>query len=132
MDIPGDKVGGNIMDHIRWGGASGVFDGWTDRRTIGERPNGIYVPRFRNVTARHPDFIRGYGFQGGAGRAGWQAALHTPGIGAALKARLSDLGPWSMSFGGFGDMLPREKNQAPLQPTLLDACGLPSLHIECQ
>ena len=127
-----DQVGRNIMDHIKWGGASGVFDGWTDRRTIGERPNGIYVPRFRNVTARHPDFIRGYGFQGGAGRAGWQAALHAPGIGAALKARLSDLGPWSMSFGGFGEMLPREKNRATLHPTLVDAWGIPSLHIECQ
>src|SRR6266851_8564685 len=81
------QVGRNIMDHIKWGGASGVFDGWTDRRTIGERPNGIYVPRFRNVTSRHPDFIRGYGFQGGAGRAGWQAALNAPGIGPALQAR---------------------------------------------
>jgi len=127
-----DQVGRNIMDHIKWGGASGVFDGWTDRRTIGERPNGIYVPRFRNVTSRHPDFIRGYGFQGGAGRGGWQAALHAPGIGAALKARLSDLGPWSMSFGGFGEMLPREKNRATLHPTLVDAWGIPSLHIECQ
>jgi len=126
------QVGRNIMDHIKWGGASGVFDGWTDARTIGERPNGIYVPRFRNVTSRHPDFIRGYGFQGGAGRAGWQAALHAPGIGPALKARLSDLGPWSMSFGGFGEMLPREANRATLHPTLVDAWGIPSLHIECQ
>ncbi len=126
------QVGRNIMDHIKWGGASGVFDGWTDRRTIGERPNGIYVPRFRNVTSRHPDFIRGYGFQGGAGRAGWQAALHAPGIGPALKARLTDLGPWSMSFGGFGEMLPREENRATLHPTLVDRWGIPSLHIECK
>jgi len=91
------QVGRNVMDHIKWGGASGVFDGWTDRRTIGERPNGVYVPRFRNVTSRYPDFIRGYGFQGGAGRAGWHAALHAPGIGPALKARLTELGPWSMA-----------------------------------
>ncbi|PYP35343.1 MAG: GMC family oxidoreductase [Gemmatimonadetes bacterium] len=128
------QVGRNIMDHIKWGGASGVFDGWTDRRTIGERPNGIYVPRFRNVTSppRHPDFIRGYGFQGGAGRAGWHAALHAPGIGLALKARLTDLGPWSMSFDGFGEMLPREENRATLHPTLVDAWGIPSLHIECR
>ncbi len=126
------QVGRNIMDHIKWGGASGVFDGWTDRRTIGERPNGIYVPRFRNVTSRHPDFIRGYGFQGGAGRAGWQAALHAPGIGPALKARLTDLGPWSMSFAGFGEMLPREENRATLHTTLVDRWGIPSLHIECK
>jgi len=126
------QVGRNVMDHIKWGGASGVFDGWTDRRTIGERPNGIYVPRFRNVTSRYPDFIRGYGFQGGAGRAGWHAALHAPGIGPALKARLTELGPWSMSFAGFGEMLPREENRATLHPTLVDAWGIPSLHIECR
>jgi choline dehydrogenase-like flavoprotein len=126
------QVGRNIMDHIKWGGASGQFDGWTDRRVIGERPNGIYVPRFRNVTSRHPDFIRGYGFQGGAGRAGWQAALRAPGIGAALKERLTQLGPWTMNFGGFGEMLPREENRATLHPTLVDAWGIPSLHIECQ
>ena len=126
------QVGRNVMDHIKWGGASGVFDGWTDRRTIGERPNGVYVPRFRNVTSRYPDFIRGYGFQGGAGRAGWHAALHAPGIGPALKARLTELGPWSMSFAGFGEMLPREENRATLHPTLVDAWGIPSLHIECR
>ena len=126
------QVGRNVMDHIKWGGASGHFDGWTDRRTIGERPNGIYVPRFRNVTSRHPDFIRGYGFQGGAGRAGWQAALRAPGIGPALKQRLTQLGPWTMNFAGFGEMLPREENRATLHPTLVDAWGIPSLHIECK
>ena len=126
------QLGRNIMDHIKWGGASGEFDGWTDRKVIGNRPNGIYVPRFRNVTARHPDFIRGYGFQGEAGRAGWEEALRTPGIGPGFKARLSQLGPWTMSFGGFGEMLPREENRAILHPTLVDAWGIPTLHIECR
>lgn len=128
------QVGRNIMDHIKWGGANGEFDGWRDRRIIGDRPNGIYVPRFRNVTSRHPDFIRGYGFQGAANRAGWQSALRAPGggIGAALKARITELGPWSMSFWGFGEMLPREENRATVHPTLVDAWGIPSLHIECR
>jgi len=125
------QLGRNIMDHIKWGGASGEFDGWTDRRVIGNRPNGIYVPRFRNVSARHPDFIRGYGLQGQAGRPGWEAALRAPGIGLALKARLGRLGPWTMSFWGFGKMLPREENRATLHPTLVDAWGIPTLHIEC-
>jgi choline dehydrogenase-like flavoprotein len=120
------------MDHIKWGGASGEFDGWTDRREIGERPNGIYVPRFRNVTSRHPDFIRGYGFQGAADRSGWEAALRAPGIGREYKAQLSQLGPWTMSFWGYGEMLPREANRATLHPSLVDAWGIPSLHIDCR
>ena len=126
------QLGRNIMDHIKWGGASGEFAAWTDRRVIGNRPNGIYVPRFRNLTARHPDFIRGYGFQGAAGRSGWEDALRSPGIGPAFKARLSQLGPWTMSFWGFGEMLPREENRATLHPTLVDAWGIPTLHIECR
>jgi len=43
--------------------------GWTDRRVIGNAPNGIYVPRFRNVTDRHPTSFGATGFQGGAGLA---------------------------------------------------------------
>ena len=125
------QVGRNIMDHIKWGGASGAFDGWTDRHTIGQRPNGIYVPRFRNVTARHPDFIRGYGFQGRAGRAGWESKARAPGIGLAFKESLTRPGPWTMSFGGFGEMLPNPTNRATLHPALVDAWGIPTLHIEC-
>ena len=124
------QVGRNIMDHIKWGGASGTFDGWSDRQTIGQRPNGVYVLRFRNVTARHPDFIRGYGFQGGAGRAGWEAKARARGIGLAFKESLTRPGPWTMSFGGFGEMLPNPANRATLHPTLVDAWGIPTLHIE--
>ncbi len=126
------QVGRNIMDHIMWGGATGTIAGWTDRQVIGSRPNGIYVPRFRNVGSRHADFIRGYGFQGGASRAGWQAAVRAPGIGAAFKARLGELGPWTMAFNGYGEMLPREENRATLHPSLVDAWGIPALHIECE
>ena len=126
------QVGRNIMDHIKWGGAVGEFDGWADRRTIGARPNGTYVPRFHNVTSRHPAFTRGYAFQGGAGRGAWQGQARLPGIGVALKERLSSLGPWTMSFGGYGEMLPNEANRATLHPTLRDAWGIPTLHIECE
>ena len=125
------QVGRNIMDHIKWGGATGEMDGWEDRRVIGSRPNGIYVPRFRNVSARHPDFVRGYGFQGGAGRQGWQGRARSAGIGLEFKNRLTALGPWSLTFNGFGEMLPNEANRATLHPTKLDAWGIPALHIDC-
>jgi choline dehydrogenase-like flavoprotein len=74
--------------------------------------------------------VRGYGFQGGASRgAQWGAAARGPGIGAAFKAQLTALGPWSMSFNGFGEMLPNPENRATLHPTLKDKWGIPSLHI---
>ncbi len=125
-----DQVGRNIMDHIKQAGASGRFDQWTDQQILGSRPNGIYVPRFRNVTSKHADFIRGYGFQGGAGRGSlWGSHVRTPGFGASFKARLTDIGPWSMSFAGFGETLPNPNNRAVLHPTLKDKWGIPSLHI---
>lgn len=126
-----DQVGRNVMDHIKWGGATGQFDGWTDKRVIGDRPNGIYVPRFRNVSSRHAAFVRGYGFQGSANRSGWQSAARAEGIGASFKAQLTHLGPWSMSFNGYGEMLPNPANRATVHPTLKDRWGIPSLHIEC-
>jgi choline dehydrogenase-like flavoprotein len=126
-----DQVGRNIMDHIKWGGATGDFEQWTDRQIRGERPNGIYVPRFTNVRTPATGFVRGYGFQGRGNRAGWQARLASPGIGLALKRRLSDLGPWNMDFNGFGEMLPRPENRCTVHPTRVDAWGIPILHIEC-
>jgi choline dehydrogenase-like flavoprotein len=127
-----DQVGRNLMDHIKWGGASGEIEGFDDRRVIGERPNGIYVPRFRNVASKHTGFIRGYGFQGGAGRSGWESAARSAGLGVAFKEALSQPGPWSMSFNGYGEMLPHESNRATLSPTLKDKWGIPTLHIEAQ
>jgi choline dehydrogenase-like flavoprotein len=125
------QVGRNIMDHIKNAGANGRFDGWTDRRVVGDRPNGIYVPRFRNVGSRHADFVRGYAFQGSASRSGWQARVQEPGIGVALKRKLTELGPWAMNLNGYGEMLPREENRCTVHPTMVDAWGIPVLHIEC-
>jgi len=125
-------LGAGVMDHIKLGGASGVMPGWEDRQTTGNRPNGILVPRFRNLdrATRHPGFIRGYQFQGGAGRIGWQARARDRGIGAAFKERLTRLGPWVMSLAGFGETLPRDENRARLHETLRDAWGIPTLHID--
>src|SRR3989442_1568891 len=62
------ELGRNLMDHALGGGANGAIPGMEYRTVHGNRPNGIYVPRFRNVKTPSPDFLRGYGFQGGGGR----------------------------------------------------------------
>src|SRR5262249_32275478 len=58
------QLGHNLMDHTMGGGASGRIPGNEDKNVYGRRPNGIYVPRFRNVKSKNPNFLRGYGFQG--------------------------------------------------------------------
>src|SRR5207244_10538877 len=55
------ELGRNLMDHTMGGGATGHIPGNEDRITLGHRPNGIYVPRFRNVKTKDARFVRGYG-----------------------------------------------------------------------
>jgi len=125
------QVGKNLMDHIMGGGASGRVDAPLDRDTIGNRPNGIYVPRFRNVGKNKSSFVRGYGFQGGGGRSDWGRGAEQTGFGAEFKKALRHSGPWGFSLYGFGEMLPRPENFVEIDKTKVDAWGIPVVKIHC-
>lgn len=126
------ELGRNVMDHPFGAGAEGTLPGMEDQKTFGNRPNGIYIPRFRNVTDKHPRFLRGYGFQGGGNREGWERGARARGFGAEFKrALLKDLGPWRMGLGGWAECLPRPDNFVSLHPTLKDKWGVPALKIQC-
>ncbi len=125
------ELGHNLMDHISAGGASGKIPGNEDRMVVGRRPNGIYVPRFRNVKTKHSGFLRGYGFQGGAGREGWERGIAQAGFGADFKKSLSQPGPWRFGFGGFGECLSNHDNYVELDKDKTDAWGIPTLKIHC-
>jgi choline dehydrogenase-like flavoprotein len=125
------ELGRNLMDHTMRAGARGVVPGHTNRDQFGRRPNGIYVPRFRNVTTEHPDFLRGYGYQGSASRPRWERGATMPGFGAEFKHALREPGPWHMSLGGFGECLPRPTNYVEIDPTRTDKWGIPVLRIHC-
>ena len=122
-------LGKYIMDHHFLWGAGGTMPGFEDFKSEGNRPNGMYVARFRNTnrSGAHPDFVRGYGMQGGAGGRGrWSG----PGHGTDWKQRmLTELGPWGIGINGWGEMLPDEKNHLALDPTVTDAWGIPALRI---
>ena len=127
-------LGHYLMDHLYAAGAYGDVDGKADEFFYGHRPNGIYLPRFRNVGGAASDgldFTRGYGYQGGANRAGWSRAVGKSGFGADLKEELRRPGRWTMGLGGFGEMLPRKENYAKLDPEKKDAWGVPLLRIRC-
>jgi choline dehydrogenase-like flavoprotein len=126
------ELGHNLMDHIFMAGARGTIPGFEHETSYGSRPNGIYVARFRNVMDRHPDFIRGYGMQGGAGRSGWGRGGGLAGYGADFKRQLTDeLGPWSLGIGGWGECLPRHDNFVALDPEVKDKWGIPVLRVQC-
>jgi choline dehydrogenase-like flavoprotein len=123
-------LGKYVMDHNFGSGAGGSYPGFMDKRTMGNRPNGVYIARFRNVKTQHPDFLRGYGFQGGGWRSGWDRGQWTAGYGAGFKQSLIDeLGGWWFSGLGFGESLPREENRVTIDPNVKDKWGIPAARI---
>ncbi len=126
------ELGHNLMDHHLGVGASGHVEGYDDKYYYGRRPNGIYVPRFRNLNGEKRDYIRGFGYQGSAGRHGWSRDIAEMNIGADFKDALTEPGPWTMGIGGFGEMLPYHDNKVTLDKTKKDKWGLNILAIDCE
>lgn len=126
-------LGHYLMDHL-WvaGGSTGDFPDIPAPPTMGEpiRPNGMYGIRFRNAMngPRHPDFLRGFGFQGG-NRIGldWDAA----GFGEEwMKALLEPV--TRVRFAGFGECLPYYENYVEIDKSTVDTYGIPVLHINME
>lgn len=121
------ELGRNIMDHHLNLGAYGTVEGFEDMYYYGRRPNGIYIPRFRNINDKHPDFIRGYGYQGGASRTGWKKNIAEISIGAKMKEEVNEPGPWQFGIMGFGEWLPYNENKMYLTTDVTDKFGLPTV-----
>lgn len=127
-----DAVGRYLMDHLGGGTVAGIYPGFEDLNTHGRRPNGFYIPRYRNIREQD-DFVRGYGYQGSVYRASWkETSKFEPGIGAAFKERIRKPGPWIAAMVPFGEMLPNPDNRVTLHPTRVDRWGIPIVHIDCQ
>src|SRR5450432_4326161 len=100
------ELGHNIMDHHLGIGAGGTVEGYQDKYYFGRRANGPYIPRYRNFSGDKRDYLRGFGYQGGASRQGWGAHIPEITIGGAFKEALTEPGQWTMHIGGFGETLP--------------------------
>ncbi|HEY0060187.1 MAG TPA: GMC family oxidoreductase [Flavisolibacter sp.] len=126
------ELGHNLMDHHFRLGASGRAEGYEDRYYYGRRPNGIYVPRYRNLNGEKRDYIRGFGYQGGANRAGWGRDVAEMNIGGEFKDALGEAGEWSIGMTAFGEMLPYHENKITLDKEKKDKWGLPVLNVDCE
>lgn len=124
-------LGRNLMDHHFRCGASGRLEGLDDRYYHGRRPNGIYIPRFRNLFGDKRPYLRGFGYQGGASRENWARGVAELGVGADFKDQLGEPGSWRMGATGFGEMLPNPQNRVTLDRSRKDKWGLPVLAIDC-
>ncbi|SER44768.1 GMC oxidoreductase [Neolewinella agarilytica] len=126
-----DQVGRNVMDHHHSVGAGGTMEGFEDKYFKGRKPNGIYIPRFVNLgdQATKRNYLRGFGYQGGASRSNWRRLVRelSVGPGSELKQAMLEPGEWSVGIGGFGESLPNPDNRVTLNYDKLDADGLPTL-----
>lgn len=127
-------VGHNFINHHVGAGASGTIDGFEDKYYYGRRANGPYLPRFRNLdeSTKMKDFIRGYAYQCNAEREGYSRSNDGYGIGASLKEAITEPGKWTMSYGGFGEVLPYYDNKISLHATQKDKWGMPLVVIDCE
>jgi choline dehydrogenase-like flavoprotein len=126
------QLGHNLMDHHFRCGASGKVEGYEDKYYYGKRPNGIYIPRFRNLNGEQRDYIRGFGYQGSASRDGWSREIAEMNIGGEFKDALCEPGDWKMGITAFGEMLPYHENKISLDKTKKDKWGMPVLAIDCE
>jgi choline dehydrogenase-like flavoprotein len=126
-------VGHYLMDHIFAVGADGYLPMRKGAKAeLAKRPNGIYIPRFRNVKDKESKFIRGYGYQGGENVTVFEQAYTMPGFGAEWKERVKAETLARVSLTGFGEMLANRDNRCYLDPEKKDKWGVPALRVDVQ
>lgn len=128
------ELGRNLMDHHFKAGAFGKYDGFEDMYYTGRRPNGIYIPRFRNMggATDQKDFIRGYGYQGGASRRDWTENVRELSHGKDLTKAILEPGGWQMGLMGFGETLPYYENRMYMDYEKTDKWGLPTITFDAE
>jgi choline dehydrogenase-like flavoprotein len=124
------ELGHNIMDHNKPGNSNANVEGHLDVAYTGRRPNGFYIPRYRNVGKDKRDYLRGFGYQGRAARSNYNRFNDTPLIGAALKQAAQEPGPWTIGMTAFGEILPYHENHMRLDRSKKDKHGLPMMVID--
>ena len=126
------ELGHNMMDHHFKAGARAKFDGYEDSYYYGNRPNSGYLARFRNLKANNMDFLRGYGYQGGASRTGWYRAAEEGLVGNDLLDTATTPGGWRMGLNAFGEVLPYHDNKMYLDYNKKDKWGMPTVVFETE
>lgn len=121
------ELGCNIMDHHLGVGAGGDVEGFEDQYYFGRRANGFYIPRYRNWNKDKRDYVRGFGYQGGGSRQGWDKLVAEATIGADLKKLAATPGKWTIGMMGFGEILPYHENNVKINKDKKDINGLPTL-----
>jgi choline dehydrogenase-like flavoprotein len=126
------QLGHNLMDHHFKVGADGLSEDFAGKYYYGRKPNGLYVPRFRNLGADKRDYLRGFIYEIYTNRQGWGKAIGAEGIGAEFKEAAARPGKWWVEFMAFGECLPYYENHVTLSRDKTDKWGQPVLKIDAE
>ena len=85
--------------------------GLDDKYYYGRRPNGIYIPRYRNLFGDKRDYLRGFGYQGSASREGLVAGREGTRDRCGLQGRNGNAGPVEIRRHGFRRDAPQSRQQ---------------------
>ena len=127
------QLGHHLMDHTSAASAYGIlYDLYSDKYYKGRRPEGFFIPRFRNLKeGENLGFKRGYNFQGHGERQEWgdKSRYMVNEFGTGFKTKLTTPGPWTVWMQGWGECLPYYTNQVSLSDKEKDQWGLPLVKI---
>jgi choline dehydrogenase-like flavoprotein len=102
----------------------------------GKAPRGLmggggYVPRFVNLkNPKEQDFIRGYAYDFSTG--GTPDPKIIPAYGEELEKALTSYRGAGVSVTIMGEVLARHENYVSIDKNVVDAWGIPVLHIQCR
>ncbi len=86
----------------------------------------VYVPRYNQLSGKN-DYVGGWGIQ--VNFASYMFPYHAarlPGYGVAFKERVRKMQPGYMYLGSFGKVVSNSKNYVTVDPSRLDAHGIPT------
>lgn len=121
-------LGKYVAFHNYRAGVSGEYEGLLEYTTSGKRPNGGYIPRFRNLKKQETNFLRGYAAGFGGNRS---IETDRSGIGTELQKQLLNpkYGTWRVGSHMMGETIPKEDGQVTLDATQKDEWGIPLLKV---
>ena len=123
-----DQVGRNLMDHHKGLSINAEVEGFEEWTTFGRRPTIAFMPRFKNITTKEKNFLRGYYVGVSAGRGRRTDAA----IGEELKLASTEPGQWRLNLGPYGECLPYEDNRVTLDHDKKDKWGRPQIVVDCE
>jgi len=125
-------LGHYLTDHFTAGSVVGLLPGLVGSQIRNEdgTANASYIPRFRNVSDRHPDFLRGYAIMVRGGSQIFPShATMIPGFGADYKQQIKKNHPAWVIVYARGEPLQTYESRVEIDKKVVDAWGIPVLHI---